>query len=63
MIHELFVREIAQGIGGTGIKAGVIKAGSGAGEITVYEEMILKAAARAQKETGVPIITHTDAGT
>lgn len=62
-IYELFTREITQGIGTTGIKAGVIKIGTSYGQITSYEEMILKAAARTQRETGTPIITHTGAGT
>jgi len=57
-IYETFMKEITQGIGDTGVKAGVIKVATGHGEISAYEEMVLKAAARAQKETGVPIITH-----
>ncbi|MCP4120510.1 MAG: phosphotriesterase-related protein [Bacteroidetes bacterium] len=61
-ITELFIKEINVGIGNTGIKAGVIKIGSSAGEITDYETMMFQAAARAQKETGVPIITHTEHG-
>lgn len=60
---ETFVKEITQGIGDTGVKAGVIKVATGNGQISSYEEAVLKAAARAQKETGVPIITHTEAGT
>ena len=60
---ETMSREITQGIGDTRVKAGVIKVGTGHGRISSYEEKMLKAAARAQKETGVPIITHTEAGT
>jgi phosphotriesterase-related protein len=62
-IYELFLKEIIQGIGSTGIKAGVIKVATGNGQITTYEKSVLKAAGRVQKETGVPIITHTVAGT
>jgi phosphotriesterase-related protein len=58
-ILELFMEEITHGIGTTGIKPGVIKVGTSNGEITPYEERILRAAARAQKETGIPILTHT----
>ncbi|MBE0480262.1 MAG: phosphotriesterase, partial [Dehalococcoidia bacterium] len=61
--YEILMREISIGIEGTGIKAGVIKVGTGNGSISEYESNILKAAARAQKETGVPIITHTESGT
>lgn len=61
MMAELFIKEITQGIGKTGIKAGVIKCGtSGGGKISPYETAVLKAAVAAQKATGVPIITHTD---
>jgi phosphotriesterase-related protein len=60
---EVMVKEITQGVGNTGVKAGVIKVGTGHARISSYEEKVLKAAARAQKETGVPIITHTEAGT
>ena len=62
-IYETFVSEITQGIENTGVKAGVIKVATGRGKISRYEEIVLRAAARAQKETGVPIITHTEAGT
>jgi phosphotriesterase-related protein len=62
MIAELFIKEITEGIGTTGIKAGVIKVGTGA-EMTPYEASVLKAAVMAQKATGVPIITHTDGPT
>ena len=62
-LAELMIKEITVGIQGTGIKAGVIKLGTSANQITAYEELIIKAAVRAQKETGVPILTHTQAGT
>jgi phosphotriesterase-related protein len=60
---ELFVKEITVGIRDTGIKAGVIKIASSKDQISDYERMVFQAAARAQKETGVPIITHTEEGT
>jgi phosphotriesterase-related protein len=62
-IYEAYMQEITVGIPNTGIKAGMIKVSTGAGTISDYEQANLKAAARAQKETGVPIITHTEAGT
>jgi phosphotriesterase-related protein len=60
---ELFIRELTVGIGDTGIRAGVIKIASGAGQITDYERTVLRAAAMASRETGAPITTHTDQGT
>jgi phosphotriesterase-related protein len=62
-LYESFMREITVGIGKTGVKAGIIKVATSQGTITPYEEKVLKAAARAQKETGVPITTHTQQGT
>lgn len=62
-IYEMMVHEITEGIGDTGVKAGVIKLASSKDEITPYEQMFFRAGARAQRETGVPIITHTQEGT
>lgn len=60
---DVFVRELTEGVGETGIRAGVIKVATGVGKITPYEETVLRAAARAHKATGAPITTHTDQGT
>jgi phosphotriesterase-related protein len=62
-IYELFMKEIVEGIRDTGIKAGVIKVGSSKDIITDYEKIMFRVAARVQKDTGVPIITHTQEGT
>ena len=62
-IYEMFMREITVGIGKTGVRAGVIKLASSNGIITDYEKMFFRAAVKAQKETGIPIITHTQNGT
>ncbi len=61
-IFDMFMKEVTQGIGDTGIKAGVIKLASSRDEITNYEKMFFRAAARTQKETGVVIVTHTQEG-
>jgi phosphotriesterase-related protein len=61
-IAEMYVRELTQGIGETGIKAGIIKVATGAPAVTEYERMLLEAAATASLETGAPITTHTDEG-
>ncbi len=58
-IAPLYVREIEVGIEGTGIKAGIIKVANDQGGVTPEGEIILRAAARASKRTGVPITTHT----
>ena len=58
-IAPLFIREIRDGIEGTGIKAGVIKVANDQDGVTPEGEIVLRAAARAQVATGVPISTHT----
>jgi phosphotriesterase-related protein len=60
---ELFIKELTDGVGKTGIKAGIIKIATSAGVITDYEKTVLKAAAKASIETGAPITSHTDRGT
>lgn len=59
-ITELFVKEIEQGIGDTGIRAGVIKVAAHGDALTPAEVNVFKAAARASKLTGIPIETHTN---
>jgi len=61
-IAEMYIRELTEGIGATGVKAGIIKVATGAPAITAYERTLLEAAAIAAKATGAPIITHTDEG-
>lgn len=62
-INEMFMKEITDGIGKTGIKPGIIKLASSKDAITDYEKMFFRAAAQAQQETGVTILTHTQEGT
>ena len=58
----LFVREITEGMGETLLKAGLIKCATGEGQVSPKEEEVLRAASRAHKATGCPIITHTTNG-
>jgi phosphotriesterase-related protein len=58
-VAELFVRDITQGIGASGVKAAIIKCATDTAGVTPIIENVLRAAARAQKATGVPISTHT----
>jgi phosphotriesterase-related protein len=60
---EGFIKELTDGIGNTGIKAGILKVATQAHKISAYEESVLRAAARAAKATGARITTHTDEGT
>jgi predicted metal-dependent phosphotriesterase family hydrolase len=67
-IYQLGVNELAQkivddvtlGVDGTGIRAGVIgEIGTERYHITPAQERVFRASARAQKQTGVTIWTHT----
>ncbi len=62
-IYQMFLKEITEGIGTSGIKPGVIKLASSERTITDYEKAFFRAAARAQKDTGITLITHTQVGT
>jgi phosphotriesterase-related protein len=57
-VASLWVREIEEGIEGTGIKAGIIKVATN-DPIREPEELMLRAAARTHQRTGVLITTHT----
>lgn len=61
-LTELFIREVTEGMGDTLIRAGMIKCATGEGRISQIEEKVLRAAARAHKATGCPVITHTTNG-
>jgi phosphotriesterase-related protein len=56
---ELFVREIREGIGDTGVRAAILKCATDKPGITTGVERVLRAVAQAHRQTGVPITTHT----
>jgi phosphotriesterase-related protein len=58
---DLFVREIDDGIGGTGVKAAFLKCAIDEPGLTRGVERILRAVAAAHRETGAPITVHTHA--
>lgn len=73
-IAAFFANDITEGMAGTDVKCGVIKAASGEDDadphpapvgahgrhLGKYEDRAFRAAARAQKMTGCPITTHID---
>jgi phosphotriesterase-related protein len=61
LFADLFVREIEEGIAGTGIKAGILKSAADHGGVTATGEIMLRAVARAHCRTLVPIMLHSDA--
>src|SRR5712691_10475958 len=58
-VAALFDRVITQGIGTSGVKAAIVKCATDTAGVTPVIENVLRASARAQKATGVPISTHT----
>jgi phosphotriesterase-related protein len=58
---ELFVRDIQEGIAGTGVRAGILKCATDQQGVTPGVERVLRAVAQAHLRTGVPITTHTHA--
>jgi phosphotriesterase-related protein len=60
---EMFVRDIEHGIADTGVKAAILKCATDEPGVTPGVERVLRAIAQAHRQTGVPISTHTHAGT
>jgi len=56
---DLFVRDITEGIAGSGVRAGMVKVMTDADGITPDVGRVMSAAAIAHRDTGVPITTHS----
>lgn len=62
-IARWMLDEIADGVGDTGIRPGIIgEIGSDKTWVSAQEERVFRAAARAQSESGLPLMTHTPPG-
>jgi phosphotriesterase-related protein len=59
-IEAIYVKELTEGIGRTGIRAGFVKVATGAHAVSEYERKLLVAAGRAAAVVGCPVLTHTD---
>lgn len=62
-LADIMVHDLTEGMDGTQAKAGLIKFGTSYNVILPVEERFIQAAARAQKQTMAPVITHTTRGT
>lgn len=62
-IASEILRDLTEGMDGTHICAGVIKASSSKGKMTAGEQKVFRAAIKAHLAVGAPISTHTEAGT
>ena len=63
MMIDMFVKDIEEGIAGTGVKAAILKCATDQPGVTPGVERVLRAVAQAHRRTGVPISTHTHAHT
>jgi phosphotriesterase-related protein len=61
ILQEMFVRDLRDGVQGPGVRAGVIKCTTDLPGVTPHIDRILRSAARAHRETGAPITTHSRA--
>jgi phosphotriesterase-related protein len=61
-LTQRFVNEVVNGMDGTDVRAGLVKASSSKDAITPQAEKMFRAAAGAHRATGAPISTHTEAG-
>jgi phosphotriesterase-related protein len=61
-LAQLFVDELTEGIGDTGVKAGMIKVAGGFHVLDEHATYVLKAAAEAHQATGAPIGVHHELG-
>jgi phosphotriesterase-related protein len=60
LMAQIFVDDIQKGISTTGVRAGALKCSSDRHGITPGVERSIRAVARAQRATGVPVMTHTN---
>ncbi len=62
LMTEMFVRDIREGIGDTGVKAAFLKCVVEERGLTPDQTRVQRAIAETHRETGVPITVHTNAG-
>ncbi|MEU6992191.1 phosphotriesterase [Streptomyces sp. NPDC046465] len=62
-LAALFVRELAEGIGESGVRAGLIKVAGGFHGLDAHARWTMTAAAEAHRATGAPISVHLELGT
>ena len=62
-LDELMLRDIRQGIGDTGVKAGMLKCAVDQAGLTEHVERVLRSCCRVHGETATPMTVHTHAPT
>ncbi|MFE9598317.1 phosphotriesterase [Streptomyces hokutonensis] len=62
-LAEVFVAELTEGVGPSGVRAGVIKVAGGFHGLDAHARWTMTAAAEAHRATGAPIAVHLELGT
>ncbi|MFH7334646.1 phosphotriesterase [Streptomyces sp. MB22_4] len=62
-LAEVFVAELTEGIGTTGVRAGLIKVAGGFHALDAHARWTMAAAAEAHHATGAPVAVHLELGT
>ncbi|MCX4572772.1 phosphotriesterase [Streptomyces sp. NBC_01571] len=62
-LAEVFVTELTEGIGASGVRAGIIKVAGGFHGLDAHARWTMTAAAEAHRATGAPIAVHLELGT
>lgn len=60
---EVFVAELTEGIGTSGVRAGLIKVAGGFHGLDAHARWVMSAAAEAHHATGAPVAVHLELGT
>lgn len=60
---DLFVRDLTEGIAGTGVRAAFLKCAVDEDGLTSGVERVLRAVAQAHQQTGAPVMVHTHPAT
>ncbi|MEV0910431.1 phosphotriesterase family protein [Streptomyces hokutonensis] len=62
-LAEVFVAELTEGVGPSGVRAGIIKVAGGFHGLDAHARWTMTAAAEAHRATGAPIAVHLELGT
>ncbi|WP_280897859.1 MULTISPECIES: phosphotriesterase family protein [unclassified Streptomyces] len=62
-LADVFVAELTEGIGASGVRAGLIKVAGGFHALDAHARWTMAAAAEAHRATGAPIAVHLELGT
>lgn len=62
-LAEVFVAELTEGIGTSGVRAGLVKVAGGFHALDAHARWTMTAAAEAHRATGAPIAVHLELGT